>query len=113
MVSATATGLHARMFPTFAVGVSVTWIPVFAFAFVDFCGYGRAVNCRWKLRSSSIRWTARALVRSASSARASLEIAFFVGRRSVPSMVSKRVHHAAATRALSVKASMQCLSYIT
>ena len=32
---------------------------------------------------------------------------FCVGRRSVPSMVSKRVHHAAATRALSVKASMQ------
>ena len=38
---------------------------------------------------------------------------FCVGRRSVPSMVSKRVHHAAATRALSVKASVQCLSYIT
>ena len=38
---------------------------------------------------------------------------FCVGRQSVPSMVSKRVHHAAATRALSVKASMQCLSYIT
>ena len=59
-------------------GRCVTWM-VFAFAFVDFCGYRHAVNCRWKLWSSSLRWAACALVRSACSARSSLETAFVSG----------------------------------